>query len=394
MTATSAITLSARTRALLVSSLLLACSSDEKERTPDTPDLPPVIDSTGGDVFEGNNPEPGDRPDNASFDPDQACAGIEAGTELAPATLLLLIDTSLSMETQAPGSNQSKWVITRRALLDAVADMPGTSSLGLVFYPDVGVGAMPCFDSETDVEIAALGGDSSAQRRRITTALMQQSPDGSTPTHDAYRYALEQLEAAEVQGPRYVTLITDGTPTYALGCEGSGLQTDPADPTPLIPEAASALARDIKTFVVGSPGSEDARESLSRMAEAGGTAKAGCSHSGPNYCHFDMTQEEDFARALSDTLRAITGIALSCSYDVPAPPNGSALDPSKVNVLFTPRGGEPEFLPRNDAPGCDEGWQFSRNREQVVLCRETCQRIEGASGEVALQFGCEGRVIF
>ena len=107
---------------------------------------------------------------------------------------------------------------------------------------------------------------------------------------------------------------------YALNCQGSGTQQDPADPTPLIPEAASALARGMKTFVIGSPGSEDARRSLSQMAEAGGTATEGCSHTGsPFYCHFDMTEEADFAVALRDALASISGLALSCAYDIPSP---------------------------------------------------------------------------
>jgi hypothetical protein len=357
------------------------------------------VDNTGGEIFGGADGALGGTAGGApvgsgGFNPNDSCAGQEAGTEIAPATLELLVDTSLSMDTRAPGSNQSKWLITRRAVLDAISQMPATSSVGVTFYPDVEVGAMPCFDGEADVAVGALGGNNSQQRRRIQQAFQSQAPDGSTPTHDAYRYSLAELEGANVSGQRFLALITDGTPTYSLGCQGSGQQTDPADPTPLIPEAASALARGIKTFVVGSPGSEDARASLSRMAEAGGTAPSDCSHAGPNYCHFDMTQEDDFASALSEALKAIAGIALSCSYDIPSPPNGGTLDPSKVNVIFTPLGGEPEFLPRNDSNSCDEGWRYSNDRQRIELCGDTCSRIEAASGQMSLQFGCEPRVIF
>lgn len=374
-----------------------ACSSDEREG-PAQPEGPPVVDNEGGDIFGGGMGGPGGNGAGAQgsggFDPNDTCVGQEAGTEIAPATLELLVDTSLSMETEAPGSNQSKWVITRRALLEAVAQMPASSSVGVTFYPDVGVGEMPCFDRDVDVEIEPLGGNNSQQRRSIQQAFQSQSPDGSTPTHDAYRFSLERLEESEVRGQRFLALITDGTPTYSLGCQGSGQQTDPSDPTPLIPEAASALARGIKTFVIGSPGSEDARDSLSRMAEAGGTSAGSCSHDGPNYCHFDMTQEADFAAALSEALQQIAGIALSCRYDVPAPPSGGTLDPAKVNVVFTPQGGAQEFLPRNDSSDCDEGWRYANDRQQIELCRDTCERIEAASGAMSLQFGCEPRVIF
>jgi hypothetical protein len=373
---------------------LAACSSDEREAAPQ-PQQPPVLDNEGGDVFGGGTPGSGaGAQGNGGFDPNETCVGQEAGTELAPATLELLVDTSLSMDSQAPGSRQSKWVVTRAALLEAVDQMPATSAVGLIFYPDVGVGDMPCFDGDVDVEIGLLGGNNAQQRRRVEQALQSQSPDGSTPTHDAYRFALARLEEADVVGQRFLALITDGTPTYSLGCQGTGQQDSPSDPTPLIPEAASALARGIKTFVIGSPGSEDARDSLSRMAQAGGTSSGSCSHDGPNYCHFDMTQEADFAGALSQALAQIAGIALSCSYDVPAPPSGGTLDPSKVNVIFTPQGGEQEFLPRNDSSNCDEGWRYTNNQQQIELCRDTCERIEAASGAMSLQFGCEPRVIF
>jgi hypothetical protein len=187
-------------------------------------------------------------------------------------------------------------------------------------------------------------------------------------------------------------LVTDGVPTYALDCKGSGQQQDPADPTPLIPEAASALGRGIKTFVIGSPGSEGARKSLSQMAEAGGTAKPGCSHNGPNYCHFDMTAQPDFTVALRDALASISGLALSCSYDIPPPPSGSTLDAAKVNVLFTPEGGARETLLQSSG-GCSDGWQYSPNGKQILLCGDTCDRVKSSSGQVTLQFGCSTQVI-
>jgi hypothetical protein len=299
------------------------------------------------------------------------------------------------MDEDAPGSNRSKWVETRQAVLEAIELMPSTTSVGVVFYPDVEVGAPICFDSEADVGVSPLGSASSAQRRQIRTAFERESPRGSTPTHDAYRYALDQLSAVTGVGQRFLVLITDGTPTYALGCEGSGNQQDPSDPTPLIPEAASALARGMQTFVIGSPGSEGARESLSQMAQAGGTASTGCSNDGqPHFCHFDMTEEEDFAVGLRDALASISGIALGCAYDIPEPPGSSTLDLSKVNVLFTPPGATREVIPQS-APGtCTDGWQYSDDRSQVLLCGATCDRVSASTGVLSLEFGCTTRVIF
>jgi hypothetical protein len=371
-----------------------ACSSDDRKEATREPGETPVLDGAGsGAIFDGDD---GAGP-NASggLSSSDVCVGREAGTELAPAIVELLVDTSLSMDERAPGSNRSKWVETRRVTLEAIDLMPGTTSVGVVFYPDVEVGAPICFDGEADVAVDLLGTPTSAQRREIDDAFERESPRGSTPTHDAYRYALDQLAATDGVGQRFLVLITDGTPTYALNCEGSGNQADPADPAPLIPEAASALARGMKTFVIGSPGSEGARRSLSQMAQAGGTASDDCSNDGePQYCHFDMTREEDFASALRDALASISGIALSCAYDIPDPPSGETLDLSKVNVLFTPPGAEREVIPQSPAGTCNDGWQYSADQRQVLLCGQTCDRVSSSTGQLSVEFGCTTRVIF
>jgi len=368
-----------------------ACSSDDSKEDAIPPGGSPMLGNGSGTIFDGD--EGGTT--SSGFDSNDACVGQEAGTELAPAILELLVDTSLSMDQGAPGSNRSKWIETRRVLLEGIELMPSTTSVGVVFYPDVDVGDNPCFDGEADVGVELLGAENSEQRAQIARAFREEDPRGSTPTHDAYRYALEQLAAVDNVGQRYLVLITDGTPTYALNCQGSGTLESPADPTPLFPEAASALARGMKTFVIGSPGSQDARASLSRMATAGGTASAGCSDDGrPHYCHFDMTEEADFAVALRDALASISGLALGCTYDIPNPPNGGTLDASKVNVVFTPAQGEREVIGQSPNGTCTDGWQYSPNQDQVLLCGPTCDRVRASNGRLSLEFGCTTQVIF
>jgi hypothetical protein len=302
--------------------------------------------------------------------------------------LQLIVDTSGSMNENAPGARGSKWTVTRRAVLDAIGGMPSDTSLGVIFYPNVPVDANPCFDEQTAVRVAALENQGSRQRQQIQRAFQRQNPEGGTPTHDAYRYAVEEVTATSALGSRFVVLITDGIPTYSLGCEGTGRQEDAVDAAPLIAEASTAQALGIRTFVIGSPGSEDARESLSRMAEAGGTASAQCSHSGPNYCHFDMTRERDLGAGLVNALGIISGVALGCRYAVPQAPSGAMLDPGKVNVLFTPPGSAQELIGQSLEAGCSEGWQYSEDQSQIRLCTSTCERVQASEGSLTLQFGC------
>jgi hypothetical protein len=347
----------------------------------------PIFTDGDGPDFGGADAGGGDE------DPfGNGCVGQTAGTEAVPAVLQLVVDTSGSMDDPAPGTRDTKWEVTRDALLDAVEQMPGNTSVGVVFYPDVDTNGGTCFDEDADIAIAPLERAGSAQRSRIRTAFQGQSPDGGTPTHDAYLYAYGELADANVIGGRFAVLITDGNPTFSLGCEGTGLVTDPVDPTPLVGEATRAKDRGVKTFVIGSPGSEGARASLSRMAEAGGTAKANCSHNGPNYCHFDMTESRDFASDLEQALGTIAGLTLSCTYDIPEPPSGQILDPNRVNVLFTPAGGTREVISKDASGRCTEGWQYSDDGEQVVLCGSTCDRVQASQGTLSLQFGCETTV--
>src|SRR5262245_16353202 len=51
------------------------------------------------------------------------CAGESAGAEIAPAVLQLVVDTSGSMDDDAPGARSSKWDVTRNAVLAAIDGM-------------------------------------------------------------------------------------------------------------------------------------------------------------------------------------------------------------------------------------------------------------------------------
>ena len=362
-------------------SVLGSCSTGKPDSSVRVEEAPLGV---GGPVFEDG---PQGTATIVGFD-GQACVGQTAGTEAAPSVLQLLVDTSGSMNQAAPGRG-SKWVQTRRAVLSAIDGMPGDTSVGVVFYPNVaGNTAMPCFDRRTAVPLARL--DAAQQRQQIQQAFANQSPQGGTPTHDAYAYAVAELARSAAIGPRFLVLITDGIPTYSLGCNTSGRQgnDNAVDATPLVGEAAKALAAGVRTFVIGSPGSEGARESLSRMAEAGGTSRVPCSHAGPDFCHFDMTRETDLGSGLDAALQAISGLALSCSYDIPAPPLGAVLDPAKVNLLFTPSDGPVELVGQSPGSSCSEGWQYSDDGTRIVLCGSTCERVRSSQGSLNLQFGC------
>lgn len=333
--------------------------------------------------------------------PGDACAKSSEATRALPAVLSLVVDTSGSMDwppgwapttpddSKPPGA--TKWEITRDALAKAVAALSADVALGASFYPNVEQEDEVCLRSELALPIAPLGNAGSAARKRWAEALADVVPVGATPTHGAYRFGLSKLAESTLPGDKFLLLITDGTPTCDLDCHCTE-DNLAVDPLPLVREAAAARAEGIRTFVIGSPGSEQARDVLSRLATDGGTAKPDCSDSGPRFCHFDMTTEPDLARGLSKALEQITSQVRSCSYPIPAPPAGETLDPDLVNVLYTAGGATAsETIARSaSAQACTEGWQYASDGHSVVLCPETCARAQAdAKSRVEILFGCE-----
>jgi hypothetical protein len=320
------------------------------------------------------------------------CATTTAMATPEAPVLMFLVDLSLSMNDPAPGSMMSKWVETRDALEGAFASVRDGTNVGMTFYPDVPTNSMPCFDGQLDVPIAPVN---VTQRDLLDTALQMEEPRGSTPTHDAYVYALDQLRAATQRGQKYVVLITDGIPTYGRMCEGTGManQMPPIPTQPLVDESAAAMAEGIRTFVIGSPGSDGARASLSAMASQGGTARGNCSDMGPEYCHLDMTTEPNFSTALNAALdEVIAGIPLTCNFNIPPPPAGQTLDRGKVNVTYTDGTGNPMSIGRDaslDALECNNGWQYSADYTQVTLCGDLCDAVKAdPRATVTIVLGC------
>ena len=327
-----------------------------------------------------------------------ACAGWSAEPETQPAVLQLVVDTSLSMNESPNGrrarnSDPTKWEITRDALKEVVATLPEELAIGLFFYPNMPTegSSSPrplsaCVNVEEGIPVAPLNDQ---HRELIIDALDDQEPDGWTPTHGAYLHALESsLLPSDYPGEKYLLLITDGAPTLTIACEGeqSGGQAEPVDTDPIVAEVATARSAGVRTFLIGSPGSEPGRAWMSQAAIQGATARAGCQVDGAPYCHMDMTATPDFGAALRAGLNQITG-EISCTYDIPEPPMGETIDPALVNLIVTTSTGTAQLVLPDSSGDCSEGWQLVG--DQIVLCEGTCSRAQSDGASIELLFGCE-----
>lgn len=381
----------------------LGCSSPTIEGTappaPGRGDTPPGMEqgpstppSGPGVSLPPSSPPSAPGAPSQPLPPDQACAkGIGEGRAIPP-VLEFVVDTSQSMD-MIPGTlqpappGQSKWDFTRDALIAATRAMRPETPVGLYFYP-MGSSFGRCINETVGEPIAPL---TPAHLMAVEGALRNADVAGSTPTHDGYMVGRRRLEAAMFPGEKYLVLITDGEPVVGLGCQsrpGGDLTA------PIVASAAEARRAGIGTFVIGAHGSENARGGLSAIAKAGGSGSASCSASGPEYCHFDLTTQTNFSAALSMALEAITKRTLSCKYQVPAPPSGLTIDPTKVNVRYTRGTGEVvELIKDPSATECKSGWQYADGGASIQLCEAACNEAKAdPKARIEVLFGCATRI--
>jgi hypothetical protein len=373
--------------------LLLACASSG-ERDPAGlvhTNRPPASGGGGGVTIDGGNPVCGD-----------FCGETFLREVTEPKNLYFVLDRSGSMVVPMPDSSLTRYQTARSVLASVLrvighrvrygaaafpsTESPDDCSAGGQVFPLTLGGLPPCEGGDDDVLEAFL--------MRLGALV----PLGATPTAATLRAIRPSLAALE--GETYVVLVTDGAPNCDLeatcaadectlniegatiagrACDGDFNCCDPAltgegmggycvdaDDT----EAAVAeLAEDgIATYVVGMPGAETYATLLGRLAVAGGTARA--SADVPYYAAADT-------EALHEALHAIgTGIALSCSISLEAPPS----DPSFVNVYF-----DGEVV----ASDPDDGWSWDGD-VTIRVNGEACERLRSGSVlDARAVFGCD-----
>jgi hypothetical protein len=118
---------------------------------------------------------------------------------------------------------------------------------------------------------------------------------------------------------------------------------------------------------------------LEQIAQAGGTQKA-------------FIVDPNSGPALAQAMNGIRGAALPCDYVLP---NGGKVDPKKVNIDFTPQGGNPTRLPNvGEASRCsgNGGWYYDNPSAptRAIVCPESCGQFNAdAGGQVDVVLGCD-----
>ena len=311
--------------------------------------------------------------EDAGPDPDAACGLITEEAKSTPLDLYIAFDRSSSMVGD-------KWDSSKIGLTAFVND-PDSAGIGVAinFFP---LENTPTTCNQFDyqppkVDFAPLPGNA----KLITDAMATASPTGfSTPIYPALGGAILAAKAYADGNSGHaaaVLLVTDGAPQGPAPMCGN---VNPEDPKAIADLAAAGVSYGVKTFVVGLPGVNPMI--ANQIAASGGTGAAIVVGS------FDVKAE--FQKALAQ----VRGEALPCEYLIPDKVEGGAVNVGDVNVLVTPKGGNPAVLPQDAKCGA-KGWKYDDpvKPTKIILCPASCQSLKTDFGaKVQILLGCKTEV--
>lgn len=334
------------------------------------------------------------------------CGGEAIALTRLPTHVMLVVDRSSSMleasdsssmptaaqrgscaETNsAPATGiayRTRWDDMTSAVGEVVAGRDQLIELGLTVFP--GPGELSATSSEafcSDLPPATLVQPALGQADAINAALARADSTpicagGMTPTRTALETAAYALDQVGAQGG-VIVLATDGGPNCAASTPspctcttGSGFcgtlgTIGCLDDVGTVDVIEQLAARNIKTYVVGIPGTEAYGSVLDRMAVAGNTARG---QAPKYYAAADV-------KALTDALGVITEAAVTCNFELENTPP----DTMNINVFV-----DDAPLPRDAA----DGFAYNTQDNAVELTGEICTRLKkGQISEVRFEFGC------
>ncbi len=337
---------------------------------------------------------------------DSACANVTYDGKKVPASLLIVLDRSASMD------DAGKWTGAVAALKAALKTADDALPVGMLYFPlgkfDTSK-TLGCILSPTAAGCPALLADNGCKdigttpavdvgplkdtRAKISSSMDATKPTGdNTPTRWALKNGWAIMTTLPAKGDRYVLLVTDGEPTTHSPPVGGlpEMSIECGTELDMEKEAAASFKATpaIKTFVIGAPGSEKAGSFLSTLAINGGTRRTPTCTPAAGDCHYQIGSgsfEADLTKALAD----ITGKLATCIFEVPT---GTDVDPTKVNVVLASAGAGSDVL--RDETHAD-GWDYTDgSKTKIELFGPKCDSVKAdpAGVSVKILLGCKTRV--
>ncbi|MEY2929415.1 MAG: hypothetical protein RL033_164 [Pseudomonadota bacterium] len=297
------------------------------------------------------------------------CVDITRSYSSTPATVMLLIDQSASMNERFGAG--TRWSVLREAIVAPESGLltwlDQNARVGLMLYTsqDGWQSGLSC-PLLTSVE--AVTGN--VERVRSAYLAAQPAPGGDTPTAESIDQATQQLLRAAGSAPKYVLLLTDGVPDTCA-------EPDPQNGLPQALEAAQrAYAQGVRVYTVG-VSEEIGGWRLQWMANAG----AGKDPQSLVYGRDPEAEQPLFAsndpQQLADQLKGIIGDIRSCTVE-----------------LGTPVGTERSLEGRlvlDGQPlehGAANGWTFLDD-DTLRINGRACEHILGTGQRLEVSFPCQ-----
>jgi hypothetical protein len=272
------------------------------------------------------------------------------------ADVLVVLDRSGSMaENLGAGT---KWQAASSVVKDTVTNSANLS-WGLKLFP---TGAMDCGIS-AGVEVPIAIGSGGAIRTAIDGAGPPMGTLGNgTPTTATMQAATAYLKTVTSSGPKTIVLATDGAPTCLNNNPGT------RDEMRAIAAITDAATAGFKTYVIGIATAAADVGTLNKMADAGGTARAGATHYYPAGSRAELTA----------ALETITSALIPCVFPIANRPP----EPDYVTVTVD---GKP--LVRDLAHL--QGWDYVSAGAAVQIYGMACDALKkGTALSAGIFYGC------
>jgi len=319
--------------------------------------------SDGAPRFDLGNDDDGTTPPDMGSD---ECAAVTEAAELipVPADIIFVVDNSGSMQFEA-GEIQDRMNDFSNQIIGSGIDVhvvlissyPG-NGWGICIEPPLGGGGCPGDDNNPPTYTHV---------------------DEEVGSHDAWQRLLathgDWSGAIRDEAVKHIVVITDDT---------SNMDWDEfdADFLALDPSYAGYIHHSVVCHSNCPEAAGIGTDYITLSDNTGGVAADLC--------------DQDF-QTVFDVLatEVVGGSALSCEFEIPAPPDGMEFDPDAVNLEFDDGMGGILPIGRVDSPAdCASvvnGWYYDDPvaPTMIVMCPQTCDEIQlSEMGSINIAFGC------
>lgn len=309
-------------------------------------------------------------PPTISPSPEPGCVRLSKFYNSQPASILLLIDQSGSMNWLL--GSRSRWDVLRDAIVDAddglLTLLDPDTQVGLLFYTSLdgfqNGGTCPMLTGNSILQSSSNNFDDLRRLYSTTEPLVQ----GDTPSADALNAAANILKRTPQTGPRYIVLLTDGVPDTCA-------QPDPQRGTEqAVDAAAAAFEAGIRVLTVGVSQALQGGP-LQWMANAGAGKARELIYGIDEDAEPPLTAASDPVQ-LAAQLRGALGAVRSCIVDLGTRVDrGQALD---GQVMLD--GQQLNFNQPN-------GWSFAAG-QTIQIYGRSCDRILGDGQSLEIRYPC------